>query len=92
MSTKICRVSNLERKPVTFRGNTGESFHLAPGESGREVRVLEVAGNPIVDKLQASGVLAVEAPTPTKPAPGKSPSKSSKKKSSKKKSSRKKSK
>ena len=66
MSTKLCAITNLERRPVTFRGKSGESFHLAPRESGREVRALEVDGNPMVEKLVARRVLAVEAVAPPK--------------------------
>jgi hypothetical protein len=63
MSAKTLRVSNLERRPVAFRGNTGESFHLAPLEREREIRALELEGNPKVEKLLRDRVLAVTKAT-----------------------------
>jgi hypothetical protein len=59
MSTKTVHVTNLESRPVTFRGNSGESFHLAPLERDREIRRLDVEGNPMVDKLSKRRVLSV---------------------------------
>lgn len=65
MSAKTVRVSNLESRPVTFRGNSGESFLLAPLERDREVRLLEVDGNPTVEKLKGRRVLDVsDKPSP----------------------------
>ena len=60
MSPKMCRVSNRERRPVIFRGRSGESFHLAAMESGREVRALELESNPMVEKLKKRNVISVE--------------------------------
>lgn len=60
MSPKMCRISNRERRPVTFRGRSGESFHLAAMESGREIRALEVADNAMVEKLKQRNVISVE--------------------------------
>lgn len=59
MSTKTVHVTNLESRPVTFRGNSGESIHLAPLERDREIRRLEVEGNPMVEKLKQRRVLGV---------------------------------
>lgn len=68
MSTKMCRVSNHERRPVVIRGLSGESYHLAARETGREIRALELDGNPMVEKLKQRNVLAVEeVSAPQKP-------------------------
>lgn len=64
MSAKTLRVSNLERRPVAFRGNTGESFHLAPLERDREIRALELEGNSQVEKLLRERVLAIAKAAP----------------------------
>ncbi len=60
MSTKMCRVSNHERRPVVLRGLSGQSYHLGSLETGREIRALELEGNPMVDKLKQRNVLSVE--------------------------------
>lgn len=60
MSAKMCRVSNYERRPVVIRGCSGANFHLAPLETGREIRALELEGNPMVDKLKRRNVLGIE--------------------------------
>ena len=60
MSTKMCRVSNHERRPVIIRGCSGASYHLAALETGREIRALELEGNSMVEKLKRRNVLGVE--------------------------------
>jgi hypothetical protein len=60
MSAKMCRVSNLERRPVVIRGRSGANYHLASLEKGREIRAVELEGNATVDKLKQRHVLSVE--------------------------------
>ncbi len=85
MSAKMCRVSNHERRPVVIRGLSGASIHLAALETGREIRALELEGNPMVEKLKQRNILAVEevAP-PAQPEARKTSQKSSPRKAGKK--------
>jgi hypothetical protein len=53
-----CRVYNLTRRPVSLRGNSGQSWHLPPRVS-LELIDAEVTENPKIVKLVAHGVIAV---------------------------------
>ena len=64
-----CTITNRSGRLVSFRGNSGETWHLAPFAS-IEVMDNEVMNNPKVQKLEASGVIAVqqaEAPELVRP-------------------------
>lgn len=52
-----CTVKNLSRRLVSFRGNSGQSWHLAPGAS-LELSEVEVTGNAKITKLNAQRVVA----------------------------------
>ena len=54
-----CTVCNLTRRIVSFRGNSGQTWHLPPGVS-IPVLDVEVARNAKVVKLEAMGVIAVQ--------------------------------
>ena len=54
-----CTVTNRSGRLVSFRGNGGQTWHLAPFAS-IEVMDVEVTNNPKVNKLEANGVIAVE--------------------------------
>lgn len=43
-------VKNLSRRPVSFRGNSGQTWHVAPSAS-IELPDFEVSGNPMLHKL-----------------------------------------
>jgi hypothetical protein len=62
-------VKNLSRRLVSFCGNSGQSWHLAPGAS-LEVPDVEVTGNVKIAKLSAQRVVAVAAGARTKPEAG----------------------
>ena len=53
-----CTITNRSRAPVSFRGNGGQTWHLAPATSITLMDV-EVTDNPKVEKLEASGWIAV---------------------------------
>jgi hypothetical protein len=53
-----CTVTNRSHTPVSFRGNGGQTWHLAPSTSITLMDV-EVTNNPKVQKLEASGSIAV---------------------------------
>jgi len=64
-----CTVTNRSRTPVSFRGNGGQTWHLAPRTS-ITVMDVEVTNNPKVQKLEASGSIAVQpAEQPASGAP-----------------------
>jgi hypothetical protein len=54
-----CTITNRSGRLVSFRGNGGQTWHLAPFAS-IEVMDVEVTNNPKVQKLEASGVIAVQ--------------------------------
>jgi hypothetical protein len=65
-----CTITNRSGRLVSFRGNSGEAWHLPPFTS-IAVMDVEVTHNPKVEKLQANGMIAVqqtEAPEPSRPA------------------------
>ena len=54
-----CTITNRSGRLVSFRGNGGETWHLAPFAS-IAVMDVEVTNNPKVQKLEAKGMIAVE--------------------------------
>ena len=61
-----CTISNRSGRLVSFRGNGGQTWHLAPFASVALMDV-EVTNNPKVQKLEANGVIAVEQTEPLEP-------------------------
>ena len=59
-------ITNRSARLVSFRGNGGQTWHLAPLAS-IEVMDVEVANNPKVRKLEANGVVAVQQTEPLEP-------------------------
>lgn len=64
-----CTITNRSGRLVSFRGNGGQTWHLAPFAS-IEVMDVEVSNNAKVRKLEANGVVAVQAEPlePVRPA------------------------
>jgi hypothetical protein len=54
-----CTITNRSGRLVSFRGNGGETWHLAPFAS-IAVMDVEVTDNPKIQKLEANGVIAVQ--------------------------------
>jgi hypothetical protein len=54
-----CTVTNRSGTLVSFRGNSGQTWHLAPFTS-IAVMDVEVTNNPKVQKLEANGIIAVQ--------------------------------
>ena len=54
-----CTITNRSGRLVSLRGNSGQTWHLAPFAS-IEVMDVEVTNNPKVQKLEANGVIAVQ--------------------------------
>jgi hypothetical protein len=59
-----CTITNRSGSLVSFRGNSGQTWHLAPFAS-IEVMDVEVTNNPKVQKLEANGVITVEQTEPS---------------------------
>jgi hypothetical protein len=53
-------ISNRAPRPVSFRGNSGQTWHLAPGVS-IDIADAEIADNPKVQKLIGQLLIAIEA-------------------------------
>jgi hypothetical protein len=64
------RITNRTGALLTIGLNTGDSLHLAPGETSGEVPEYETQDNPWLDKLVARGEATVEhaGAAPRKPA------------------------
>jgi hypothetical protein len=54
-----CTITNRSGRLVSFRGNGGETWHLAPFAS-IAVMDVEVTNNPKIQKLEANGMIAVQ--------------------------------
>ena len=54
-----CTIRNRAPRAVSFRGNSGQVWHLPPGIA-LDVDDVEVSDNPKVEKLARQGVIAVE--------------------------------
>ena len=54
-----CTITNRSGRLVSFRGNGGQTWHVAPFAS-IELMDVEVSNNPKVQKLEANGVIAVQ--------------------------------
>ena len=54
-----CTIRNRAPRAVSFRGNSGQVWHLPPGVA-LDVAEVEVTDNPKVQKLARQGVIAVE--------------------------------
>ena len=61
-------IGNQARRSVSFRGNSGQTWHLAPGVS-IDVADAEIAENPKIQKLTRQGVLTVQEAQPPDAAP-----------------------
>jgi hypothetical protein len=61
-----CTVTNRSGTLVSFRGNSGQTWHLAPFTS-IAVMDVEVTNNPKVQKLEANGMIAVQHTEQLKP-------------------------
>lgn len=64
-----CKVTNLARRIVSFRGNSGQTWHLPPNTSV-EVMDVEVTNNAKIQKLEAKRVVAVQPAHKAAAAPG----------------------
>ena len=54
-----CTITNRSGRLVSFRGNGGEPWHLAPFAS-IAIMDVEVTDNPKVQKLEANGLIEVK--------------------------------
>ncbi len=54
-----CTITNRSGRLVSFRGNGGQTWHLAPLVS-LALTDVEVTNNPKVQKLEANGIIAVQ--------------------------------
>ena len=54
-----CTITNRSGRLVSFRGNSGQTWHLAPFASIALMNV-EVTNNPKIQKLEANGIIAVQ--------------------------------
>jgi hypothetical protein len=54
-----CTITNRSGRLVSFRGNGGETWHLAPFAS-IAVMDVEVTNNPKIQKLEANEVITVK--------------------------------
>lgn len=54
-----CTITNRSGRLVSFRGNGGETWHLAPFAS-IAVMDIEVTNNPKIQKLEANEVITVK--------------------------------
>ena len=67
-----CTITNRSGRLVSFRGNGGQTWHLAPFASLALMDV-EVTDNPKVQKLEANGLIevkATESPESVRPESG----------------------
>jgi hypothetical protein len=62
-------ISNQARRSVSFRGNSGQTWHLPPGVS-IDVADVEIADNLKIQKLTRQGVITVQEAQPSDAAPG----------------------
>jgi hypothetical protein len=58
----------LTRRLVSIRGNSGETWHLAPKVS-IDVMNAEATDNPMIAKLVAKGVISLQCQESTAPVP-----------------------
>jgi hypothetical protein len=58
-----CTITNRSGRLVSFRGNGGQTWHLAPFVSIALMDV-EVTNNPKVQKLEANGIITVQQTEP----------------------------
>jgi hypothetical protein len=59
-------ITNRSGRLVSFRGNSGETWHLAPFAS-ITVMDVEVTNNPKVQKLEANGMITVQQTESVRP-------------------------
>jgi hypothetical protein len=59
-----CTIRNRAATTVSFRGNSGQTWHVPPGLA-IDVADVEVADNAKIEKLMRQGVIAVEQSQPT---------------------------
>jgi hypothetical protein len=65
----ICTITNRSRSLVSFRGNSGQTWHLPP-ETSLEVMVVEVTENAKIEKLTELGMIDVQSGQPSKVTAG----------------------
>jgi hypothetical protein len=58
-----CTITNRSGRLVSFRGNGGQTWHLAPFAS-IAVMDVEVTENPKIQKLETHGLITVERAEP----------------------------
>ena len=59
-----CTITNRAHSLVSFRGNSGQTWHLPP-ETSIEVMDVEVTGNAKIEKLTQLGMLDVQPGQPS---------------------------
>ena len=59
-----CTITNRARSLVSFRGNSGQTWHLPP-ETAIEVMDVEVTENAKIEKLMRLGVIDVQPAQPS---------------------------
>ena len=59
-----CTIRNRASRTVSFRGNSGQTWHVPPGFA-IDVADVEVADNAKIEKLTRQGVIVVEQSPPT---------------------------
>jgi hypothetical protein len=64
-----CTITNQARRIVSFRGNSGQTWHLPPNATV-EVMDVELTDNAKIQKLAAKGVVVVQAIQKAEAAPG----------------------
>ena len=53
------KIENITSRPVLLRLNSGQTLHLAPRTTSKEVREVEVSNNARVQKLRDRHVIAL---------------------------------
>jgi len=53
------KITNLSNRAITFRGNSGNYYHLAPGEPSVPIDKIEVIENAKIRKLAGAGLISV---------------------------------
>jgi len=65
------KIENITSRPVLLRLNSGQTLHLAPRTTSKEVREVEVSNNAKVQKLRERHVIALhKLPKPKKSGGG----------------------
>jgi hypothetical protein len=62
-------IENLTNRPVLLRFNSGQTLHLAPRKTSKEILDVEVKGNAKVEKLEGQHVITLHTIEDKHPAP-----------------------